>query len=270
MQVVIYTRHASTAEALQKMTGGAVLQQNRATSVVEDIRSQIQPPAVVVGVMPLDQAIELTKAGYAVVLASIDAKKFEQITGQKYDPKADYPWELVSKALVYRVVNVKDVKYLNAAQLGELVKNGFSLFNDDMRRAVEMVTGVQGAKEGRGIQINPLQFEREAVFISLPPVTQRLTAEQIAEMIADGRARIYVVQGSVKTYDSLAEAVGAALTGQERAEAVIKDGRVVHVIVECGAECAAKIAQRLPTEKVVVRESKAEIHLAAQGPRLSL
>ncbi|MEM4898648.1 MAG: hypothetical protein QXR18_10685, partial [Pyrobaculum sp.] len=130
--------------------------------------------------------------------------------------------------------------------------------------------GVQGAKEGRGIQINPLQFEGEAVFISLPPATQRLTAEQIAEMIADGRARIYIVQGGVKTYDSLAEAAGAALTGQERAEAVIKDGRVVQVTVECSAECAAKIAQRLPTEKVVVRESKAEIHLAAQGPRLSL
>ncbi|MGK0550171.1 MAG: hypothetical protein ABWU84_11205 [Pyrobaculum sp.] len=77
------------------------------------------------------------------------------------------------------------------------------------------------------------------------------------------------MQGSVKTYDSLAEAVGAALTGQ-RGEAVIKDGKVVQVIVECDAECAAKIAQRLPTEKVVVRESKAEIHLAAQGPRLSL
>jgi hypothetical protein len=217
--VYIYTQHKTTIEVIKEIVpNAAVLEQDRSVRAAEDVAKKAPPGSVVIGVMPMDDAAELGKRGYTVIMPSLDGKIVEKLTGKPYNPKEEYPADVVRQALKYRVVSVQSMEYIDVRQLFEkIAKAGGTavIFNDDMRAALqslaqEMGYSVSLVKSGQGYQINPLEFSGEAAFISFPGTAGRLTPDQMKEALKSGQARVYVVTGFAKTYTDLREALAAS------------------------------------------------------------
>ena len=218
--IYIYTQHAATVRVVQSIIPDAVvLRQDRSRRAYEDIMAQAPSGSIIIGVMPMDDAITLMSHGYKVILTRLDGKVIEKLTDKPYDPKSEYPDDIVRQALQFAVLRVTaPPKYIDARELFCLISergNTAIVFNDVMRQALETLAREMGytdiifKKEGEGVQINPLTFRGVAAFISFPGTAGRLTAEDMARMIKQSEARIYVVEGEVLTFNNLAEALKA-------------------------------------------------------------
>jgi hypothetical protein len=185
----------------------AVLSQDRSKDPVDDILSQIPRfDAVLYAVLPIDKALELRQAAphIRIRLLQLDGKTIEKLTGKPYDPKTDYPIDIVANAL--KVIEIKggSLKYLSFDELkASLRGKEVAVFNDVMREALQrLVADAAFVKSCNNcIEVNPLGL-KSGIRISFPGTAGRLTAEQMAEMIAGGRARIYYAE-------VVAEEVGA-------------------------------------------------------------
>ena len=176
-----------------------VLSQDRSKDPVNDILSQMPISAVLLyAVLPIDKALELRQAAphIRIRLMQLDGKTIEKLTGKPYDPKADYPINVVADAL--KVIEIKggSVRYLTVEDLSrELRGKRVAVFNDVMREALQrLVTDAVFVKScGDCIEINPLGY-KSGYRISFPALSGRLTAEQMVETIRRGEARIYYAE----------------------------------------------------------------------------
>jgi hypothetical protein len=218
--IYVYTQHQATVRIIRSVVPAVVLKQDRSRRAYEDVMAQAPPGSIVIGVMPIDDAVALIQHGYKVILVRLDGKTVEQLTGRPYDPKSDYPDDIIKQALQLAVLKVTSPpKYIDARELFCLISergNTAIVFNDTMRQALQLLAQEMGymdlafKKEGEGgVQINPLVFHGVAAFISFPGTTGKLSAEEMARLIKLGEARIYVVEGEVLTFNSLAEALVA-------------------------------------------------------------
>ncbi|MGB9705651.1 MAG: hypothetical protein ACPL3C_09390, partial [Pyrobaculum sp.] len=208
-----------TVRIIQSLLPHAIaLQQNRNKRAYEDIMAQAPSGSVIIGVMPMDDAVALIDRGYRVILTRLDGKVIEKLTGRPYDPKSEYPDDVVRRALQFAVLRIaKPPRYIDARELFCVISergNVAVVFNDVMRQALEMLAREMGysiefRKEGEGVQVNPLTFRGAAAFISFPGTTGKLSAEEMARLIKLGEARIYVVEGEMLVFNSLAEALAA-------------------------------------------------------------
>jgi len=212
-----YTQHAVTVRALEAQCGFKIqlLEQHRDRDPVEDIVSQLAPalasgqPITLYAVLPLDKAIELKKMypQIRLILMQLDGKIVEKITGQPYDPKREYPPEVVVQALKLIEVQDGNVRYVPtlADMLSELAKGSIKkvvIFNDVMREAVKKyaeMTGVKGLEfvktcnNASCIEINPLGM-KNGWRVSFPGTAGKLSAEQMVEMFVQKLARVYYVE----------------------------------------------------------------------------
>jgi hypothetical protein len=180
----------------------AVLNQDRARDPVEDITSQLPPEAIESGaalfvVLPLDKAVELKarRPSLRVVLMQLDGAVIERLTNRPYDPKAEYEVSVVRQALKLAEVKKGDIKYMAFDDLRrQLEDKTVGVFNDVLRTALQGLIRANfvktcGGVSGGCVEINPLGA-KSGIRISFPP-SGRLNADQMAEMIARGEARIY-------------------------------------------------------------------------------
>jgi hypothetical protein len=213
-----YTQHAVTVRALEARCGFKIqlLEQHRDRDPVEDVAAQLAPvlasgqPVTLYAVLPLDKAVEL-KERYPqirLVLMQLDGKVVEKITGQPYDPKREYPPEVVVQALKLIEVQSGSVKYVPAldVMLRELAESGIkrvAIFNDVMREAVKKyaeTAGIRGLEfvktcnnDASCIEVNPLGA-KSGWRVSFPGTAGKLSAEQMVEMFAQKLARVYHVE----------------------------------------------------------------------------
>lgn len=159
------------------------------------------PGTVIIGVMPLDAAAELWQRGYRVYLTRLDGKKVEEITGRPYNPKEEYPPEIVRQALVVQHLTDAKIQYLTMDEmLSKFNGKVVVVFNDVMREALEKLSRERGIeaqfiKQGKGdviVGLPPTATKAEGIQISFYG-TGQLTADQMAESIKRGQARIYWV-----------------------------------------------------------------------------
>jgi hypothetical protein len=212
-QVYAYTQHVQTIRVIeeacsQKIT---ILIQDRTRDSVEDVLRQLPQEAVQQGatlyvVMPVDRLVELKQRAprLRIKLLQLDGTTVERMTGRSYDPKVEYPKEVVLAAL--RTIEVKGgrIRYMSFGELAyELKRHGkVAVFNDVMREGVRLVLerfGVSGVElvktcdDGGCVEINPMG-SRSGYRISFPGTTGRLTSEQIADALISGVARVYHVE----------------------------------------------------------------------------
>ena len=160
-------------------------------------------PMVLYAVLPVDKAVELkTRAPWIKLrLLQLDGKTVERLIGQPYDPKAEYPTEVIKAALrVYEVKggNVRYLKYVDDL-FCEIGGKRVAVFNDTMREALRLLmpphSNVELVKTCEGsdcIEINPMGH-KPGFRISFPGTVGKLTSEQMADLIKRGEARIYYV-----------------------------------------------------------------------------
>jgi hypothetical protein len=200
--VYAYTQHITTIRALEQFCGFSIrlLEQNRNKDPVEDVLSQIQERhAVLYAVLPIDKAIELrTRAPeIRLVLMQLDGRLIEQLTGQPYNPKQEYPPEIVLKALKTFEVRGGSVRTLTFEDLRDMLQGKTAaVFNDVMRQALQsLIPDANFVKtcDSDCIEINPLG-NRPGVRISFPGTVGQLNATQMAELIRSGKARIYYAE----------------------------------------------------------------------------
>jgi hypothetical protein len=217
-QIYVYTQHVQTVRLIgetckQKIT---VLEQDRTRDPVEDVLRQLPPEALqgatLYAVLPIDKAVELkTKTPQLkILLLQLDGAVIEKLTGKPYDPKSEYPPDIVRQAL--RIVEVKGgtVKYTHLEGMAEeIAKKGITkiaVFNDNVREGLKMALGRLGfnlelVKVCNGdncVEVNPLGY-KSGYRISFPGIAGRLTPEQIADMLIAGTARIYYVDIDAET-----------------------------------------------------------------------
>ncbi|MFP3200615.1 MAG: hypothetical protein RXR06_12145 [Thermoproteus sp.] len=210
--IYAYTQHEITIRIIETMCNIGVirLKQDRNKDPVEDVLSQLPPAAasqnaVLYAVLPPDKAVALKAKApkLKLILLQLDGKTVERLTGKPYDPKADYPPEVLKHALKTVEVKSGSIRYLTFEDLSKVL-NGktVAVFNDTMREALQRLINATFVKSCDGcVEINPLGL-KSGIRISLPGPAGRLTAEQMAEMIAGGQARIYYAE-------VVAEEVGA-------------------------------------------------------------
>jgi len=207
--IYIYTQHVSTINLLKETCGDViVLSQNRSKDPVEDITRQVSKPGVLYAVLPVDQAVLLwQRTPLTIRLLQLDGGTVEKLTGQPYNPKVEYPIEILRQAL--RVIEIKDgsVRYYNNLQemISEIINKGYrkiGVFNDTMREGMRMALQRIGitvelvktcSDNDSCVELNPLGF-KNGYRISLPGTAGRLTPEQIAEALVSGTARMYHVE----------------------------------------------------------------------------
>jgi hypothetical protein len=162
-------------------------------------------PIILYAVMPVDKAIELKQKApwLRVRLMQLDGKVVEKLTGRPYDPKVEYPLEVVKQALRVFEIRGGSIRYLRCVDdlLCELNGKKVAVFNDVMREALRIVNknkvSVELIKEcgndGNCIEINPLG-PKPGYRISFAGTVGKLTAEQMAEMFMRGETRIYYAE----------------------------------------------------------------------------
>jgi len=215
-QIYAYTQHTQTIRIIEEVCNQKVvmLEQDRTRDPVEDILRQLPPEALAQGatlyvVLPIDKLVELkTKAPQLRVrLLQLDGAIVEKITGKPYDPKSEYPPDIIKQAL--RVVEVKGgtVRYTCLEDMIDdiVVKKGIKkvgIFNDTLREGfklalqrigvnIELVKTCDNSSDC--IEVNPPGY-RSGYRISFPGTAGRLTPEQMAEMLLRGEARIYYAE----------------------------------------------------------------------------
>jgi hypothetical protein len=201
--VYAYTQHVATIRALERLCGieMQLLTQDRNKDPVEDVLSQIPTQhAVLYAVLPIDKAVELRQRALAMrlILLQLDAKRIEEITGQPYNPKQEYPPEIVLKALKTFEVRGGSVRTLTSFEdLRDMLQGKTAaVFNDVMRQALQsLIPDANFVKtcDSDCIEINPLG-NRPGVRISFPGTVGQLNATQMAELIRSGKARIYYAE----------------------------------------------------------------------------
>ncbi len=205
-----YTQHVATVRIIEESCYQRiiVLSQNRARDPVEDILEQIPvgEHATLYAVLPVDKVVELLQKApwLRIRLLQLDGSIVEKITGRPYDPKAEYGADVIKAAL--RIVEVRDgsIRYMTLKELAdEIVKKGhrrIGVFNDVMREGLRIALSRIGVDvelvktcDGDCIQVNPPGYQ-SGYRISFPGTAGRLTAEQIAETLLAGVARIYYAE----------------------------------------------------------------------------
>jgi len=214
-QIYAYTQHTQTIRVIEEACNQKVviLQQDRTRDPVEDVLRQLPPEALAQGatlyvVLPIDKLLELkTKAPQlSVRLLQLDGAIVEKITGRPYDPKSEYPLDVIKQAL--RVVEVKGgtVRYICfESMIDDIVKKGIKkvgIFNDTLREGfklalqrigvnIELVKTCDNSSDC--IEVNPPGY-RGGYRISFPGTLGKLTPEQMAEMLLRGDARVYYAE----------------------------------------------------------------------------
>jgi hypothetical protein len=161
-------------------------------------------PIILYAVLPMDKAVELKMRApwIKLLLMQLDGKFVEQLTKRPYDPKADYPDDVIKAALKIYEVKSGYVRHMRCiedlfCEVGKQRK--MAVFNDVMREALRILMPpyvklelVKTCDGNECAEVNPLGL-KSGYRISLPGTVGRLTAEQMAEVIASGQARIYYV-----------------------------------------------------------------------------
>jgi hypothetical protein len=198
VKTYVYTQHQPTIQIIAECYNATALNQDRSKDPVVDILSQL-PPAVEGGatlfaVLPPDKAVELKaqSPGLRIVLMQLDGGIIERVTGQPYDPKKEYDADVVKQALKLTEIKRGNVRYMTFDELKkQLEGKTVAVFNDVLRTALQSLIRANFVKTCSGcVEINPLGA-RSGYRISFPG---RLSAEQMAEMIAKGQARIYYLE----------------------------------------------------------------------------
>jgi hypothetical protein len=213
-----YTQHVATVKALEMRCGFEieVLRQDRSKDPVEDIAMQLATvlasgqQVVLYAVLPPDKAVELKQRYPQVhlILMQLDGKVIEKLTGQPYDPKREYPTEVVMQALKLVELEGGSVRYVStlANMIREVKESGIkkvAIFNDIMREAIKKyaemcgVSGIEFMKTCGGaekcVEVNP-PGAKSGWRVSLPGTAGRLTAEQMVEMFRSRQARVYYIE----------------------------------------------------------------------------
>ena len=203
--IYVYTQHIPTIRVIEEVCGKVVvLSQNRSIDPVDDVVTQVGgSPAVLYAVLPVDKAVELRqKAPHLTLrLLQLDGAVVEKLTGKPYDPKSEYPTEVIKAAL--KVIEVKggSIRYMTFKEMiEEIIERGLrkiGIFNDVMREGFKLalqrdVELVKTCDSNDCVQVNPLGFQ-SGYRVSFPGTAGRLTPEQIAEALLSG-ARIYHVE----------------------------------------------------------------------------
>jgi hypothetical protein len=204
--VYAYTQHTQTVQAIEQLCGVSIklLTQNRSKDPVEDILTQIpQTPeqnVVLYAVLPIDKAIELRQRApwIRLLLLQLDAKLVEQLIGKPYDPKSEYPLEVIVRSLKTYEVKGGYIKSLNLEELQNMLQGKtVAVFNEVMRQALQqLIPGTRFVKvcdSGECVEVNP-PANKSGVRISFPGTTGRLDTQQMAELIKSGQARIYYAE----------------------------------------------------------------------------
>jgi hypothetical protein len=208
--IYVYTQHAPTIRIIEEACGKViVLSQDRTKDPVDDMLTQIRAdvPAILYAVLPVDKAVELRQRAphLTLRLLQLDGAVVEKLTSKPYDPKSEYPTEVIKAAL--KVIEVKSgtIRYMSFKEMiDEILEKRFKrigIFNDTMREGVELalqrlgvdVELVKTCEYSNCIVVNPLGI-KSGYRVSFPAVSGRLTAEQIAETLVNGTARIYYVE----------------------------------------------------------------------------
>jgi hypothetical protein len=202
--VFAYTQHESSIQLIEAACGYSVvrLKQDRSRDPVEDVMHQLPPAAaeqgaVLYAVLPPDRAVELKNKmpKLRLILLQLDGAVVERITGRPYDPKQEYPREVLQQALKAIEVRGGAIKYLTFDELRQSL-NGktVAVFNDVLREALRRLIDADFVKSCTGscIEVNPLGG-RSGYRISFPGATGRLSVEQMVEAIKHN-ARIYYLE----------------------------------------------------------------------------
>jgi hypothetical protein len=204
--IYVYTQHIPTIRVIEEVCNKVVvLSQNRSIDPVDDVLSQVGgSPAVLYAVLPIDKAVVLRQRAphLTLRLLQLDGAVIERLTGT-YDPKSEYPPEIIRLAL--KVIEVKSgfIRYMTFKEMiDEIIERGFrkiGVFNDVMREGFKLALQRLGVDvelvktcNSDCVQVNPLGFQ-SGYRVSFPAVSGRLTPEQIAEALFSG-ARIYYVE----------------------------------------------------------------------------
>ena len=209
-----YTQHQTTVKIIEEVCSRQVvtLSQDRTIDPVGDVLRQLPPEALTQGatlyvVMPVDKLIELKSRApnLRVLLLQLDGGVVERLTGRPYDPKAEYPSDIVRQALKVIEIRGGHIKYMSFKEMiDEVVRKGFrkvGIFNDVMREGVKIalqrlgIDGIELVKscDHNCVEVNPLGH-KSGYRISFPGTAGRLTPEQIAEALLNGTARLYHVE----------------------------------------------------------------------------
>jgi hypothetical protein len=175
------------------------LQLDRPITVIEGY-----VPILLYAVLPIDKATELKQRApwLKLRLLQLDGKIVEKLTGRPYDPKSEYPIEVLQQAL--KVIEVKGgyIRYYRSVDdfLCELNGKKVAVFNDTLREALYVLAtnakiSVELVKtcNGECVEVNPLGT-KSGFRISFPGTAGKLTAAQMSEMIVRGEARIYYAE----------------------------------------------------------------------------
>jgi len=171
---------------------------NRPITVIEGY-----VPIILYAVLPVDKAIELKQRApwLKLRLLQLDGKIVEKLTARPYDPKSEYPIEVLQQALKIFEVKGGKIRYYSVNDfLRELDGKRVAVFNDTLREALHVL--VANAKvsvelvktcNSECVEINPLGI-KSGIRISFPGTAGKLTAEQMAEMIVRGETRVYYAE----------------------------------------------------------------------------
>jgi hypothetical protein len=177
-----------------------MLSQDRSKDPVEDMLTQIpERNAILYAVLPIDKAIELRQRvpDMKLLFLQLDAKRVEEITGQSYNPKTEYPSEVIRQALKTFEVRSGHIKMLSLEELRSMLQGKtVAVFNDTLRQALQQLIDANFTKScnsGECIEINP-PGNRFGVRVSFPDTVGRLDVQQMIEMIQNGTARIYYAE----------------------------------------------------------------------------
>jgi len=202
-QTYAYTQHVHTIRVIEQLCGIVVkiLTQDRNKDPIDDVLSQLpEQNTILYAVLPIDKAVELRRRapGIKLVLMQLDARLVEQLTGQPYNPKAEYPPEVIVKALKMFEVKSGNVKTMNFEELQKTLQGKtVTVFNDTMRQALQTLIPdanfVKTCGNQECIEINPLG-NKAGIRISFPGTAGQLNAEQMVELIRSGKARIYYAE----------------------------------------------------------------------------
>jgi hypothetical protein len=201
--VYAYTQHVQAVQIMERLCGVSIklLSQDRGRDPVEDILPQIPEQNVVLyAVLPIDKAIELRQRapGVRLMLLQLDAKRIEETTGQPYNPKQEYPPEVIKQALKTIEVRGGYVKALSLEELQKMLQGKTAaVFNEALRQALQLlIPGANFVKacgdDVECVEINP-PGNKSGIRISFPGTAGRLDVQQMAELIKTG-ARIYYAE----------------------------------------------------------------------------
>jgi len=173
-----------------------MLTQDRSKDPVDDILSQISEHNITLyAVLPIDKAVELRlhAPGMRLLLLQLDAKLVEQLTGKPYNPKEEHPPEVIGRALKTYEVKGGHVKTMTLEELRDMLRGKtVAVFNDTLRQALQMLMPDANFVKtcNNCIEVNPSR-NKSGLRVSFPGTVGQLNADQMAELIKSGRARIY-------------------------------------------------------------------------------